>query len=185
MGLPNRACLQSHVDASHFCEKWWDVWSQPSMMKCSSPVAIGRVWTIKNESAERNYKQKCMLLFSWRAHPPVCRRLWLKLNGHFALALAKKKNISSKFACHYVNQTYTAPWSVEGGARKSGFSLSMPSSVGPRSVAPREPRMGCGLPWKFESQSGSLGSRLIGGTVAVGGAIELAGVAPTSIAGAE
>jgi len=88
-------------------------------------------------------------------------------------------------------QIYTLPWSVEGGARRSGFSLTMASSVGPRSVAPREPRMGCGLPWKLESQSGPLGSRLIEGTVAVDWAAELAGVAfepdaaPTPIAGAE
>ena len=36
--------------------------------------------------------------------------------------------------------------SVEGGAKRSGFSLTVAWSVGPRSVAPGEPRMGWGFP---------------------------------------
>ena len=35
------------------------------------------------------------------------------------------------------------PWSVVGGASKSGFCWSMAMFCGPRIVAPSEPRMGC------------------------------------------
>ena len=38
-------------------------------------------------------------------------------------------------------KTYTLPASVVGGARRSGFCLTMDGFVGPITVAPREPRI--------------------------------------------
>jgi hypothetical protein len=56
---------------------------------------------------------------------------------------------------------------VVGGASKSAFSLTMNSSVGPRMVAPREPRMAPGSAGASEEfHKTPFGSRLIKGTVA-------------------
>ncbi len=68
--------------------------------------------------------------------------------------------------------------SVVGGARRSAFSTVMKSSVGPKMVAPSEPRIASGSGWaSLEFQRTSFNSVLINGTVAVASAVVLVCVA--------
>lgn len=61
----------------------------------------------------------------------------------------------------------TLPESVLGGAKKSGFCLSISKSCGPIIVAPREPRTAWGSVFVSELHSTPLGSSLAYGTVGV------------------
>jgi hypothetical protein len=69
-------------------------------------------------------------------------------------------------------ECYTAhrlPWSVVGGAKKSGFCLSMGSFVGPKMGAPREPRIASGFTVVDSLYDGKFGFSEMRGTVSEAG----------------
>lgn len=126
--------------------------------------------------------QKIDLPFSWRAHPPVCSRLWLRANGHFAFGLWEERLAVSNLSedrDESVN-TYTLPWSVVGGARRSGFCSATGMFCGPRRVAPKLSRIGSGSMFDVWFHNWGLGSSLANGTV-----WEAGGADPTVDAGRE
>jgi len=61
------------------------------------------------------------------------------------------------------------PWSVLGGASKSGFCLSMGTFNGPKSFAPKKPRIGSGCSVVSSFHKGRPGSKSIPGRVVWGG----------------
>lgn len=81
--------------------------------------------------------------------------------------------------------TYTEPWSVVGGASRSGFWMSIHLFCGPRTVAPSPPRIASGFTLSSSwFHAGPLGSSLAYGNVAEGSAAVAAEVGDGAVDGA-
>lgn len=97
----------------------------------------------------------------------------------------KVSNVSISLNIPEYRNTYTTPWSVVGGASASGFWLVRLLFVGPRMLAPSEPRMGTlGAPWPLTGDHIIvLAASDAGETVAVSGTMEVtvAGVLALSL----
>jgi hypothetical protein len=66
------------------------------------------------------------------------------------------------------NLTYIDPASVVGGARRSGFCLSIGMFCGPRIMAPKDPLIGSGVDFVSIGHRTLLGSSLASTTVELG-----------------
>lgn len=92
--VPDRAHFEPHVDASHRCvpcirTRGSPLRSSTAELTLCDGHHIG--WHQTHRSVHiRSSQQIRHIPFCWRAHPPVCRRLWLSVKGHLALGLCKE-----------------------------------------------------------------------------------------------